>query len=164
MLFSLSSTQRLLECVRLFFKATLDINDKVIRTVIKKKDERGFIELDLRGKHDNHITVSPEIKNSMREFIQNIPRIESHYLRAKTSREFIESSKSIADLYHDYKESREAENLEFGSKIMFYRIFNTEFNIAFFNPKKDQCDVCDSFLNADENGKRDLVQAYNTHH
>ncbi|XP_067618546.1 modifier of mdg4-like isoform X3 [Eurosta solidaginis] len=32
-----------------FFKGTLDINDRVIRTVIKKKYEEGFVEIDLRA-------------------------------------------------------------------------------------------------------------------
>lgn len=33
----------------------------------------------------------------------------------------------------------------------------------FFSPKKDQCDVCESFKNADEQGKANLVDAYDLH-
>lgn len=108
----------------------------------------GFVESDLRGKHTNHATVSPEIKNSVRVFINAIPRMESHYLRKQTSREFIEGGKTLADLYRDYKALREEVNLPYAHPTMFYRIFKQEFNISFFIPKKDQCDLCESYKNA----------------
>lgn len=46
---------------------------------------------------------------------------------------------------------------------MFNRTFNGEFNITFYSSKKDQCDLCKSFKNADEQGKANLVDAYNLH-
>lgn len=46
---------------------------------------------------------------------------------------------------------------------MFDRIFNGEFNIFFYSSKKDQYDLCKSFKNADEQGKANLVEAYNLH-
>lgn len=146
-----------------FFKATIDINDRPIRTALTKKTETGFVEGDMRGKHDKHPTVDPEIKDSVRNFIIAIPRVESHYLRAQTTREFIESGKSLADLYRDYKESREKLCLPFANAVMFNRIFNGEYNISFYVPKKDQCDLCESFKNADEECKKTLVESYNQH-
>lgn len=154
------------KCIRVckkFFKATLNIGDKAISTAVKKRNENGFTETDLRGRHNNHPKVSHEIKNSVRQFIINIPKIESHYLRAKTTREYIESGKSIGDVYKDYKEHRISENLVPASRIMFYRIFKEEFNISFFKPKKDLCDLCESFLNADDNEKKVLNKAYTIH-
>lgn len=61
-----------------FFKATLDINDRPIRTALMKKNDTGFIAGDMRGKHGKQPTVDPEIKESVRRFINSIPRIESH--------------------------------------------------------------------------------------
>lgn len=43
-----------------FFKATLGINDRVIRIVIKKSED-GFLEQDLRGKHGHHRKVDDSI-------------------------------------------------------------------------------------------------------
>lgn len=146
-----------------FFKATLDINDRPIRTVLMKKNETGFLTNDLRGKHGKQPTVDPEIKDSVKKFIDAIPRIESHYLRAQTTREYIEGGKSLADLYRDYKEDRERQQLPFANAVMFNRIFNGEYNISFFVPKKDQCDVCESFQNADDAGKEKLSVSYNLH-
>ncbi|KAG5882972.1 hypothetical protein JTB14_026430 [Gonioctena quinquepunctata] len=99
-----------LRVCKTFFKATLDINDRPIRTALSKNTDNGFLEPDGRGKHGHQPTVDPEIEESIKTFINSIPRIESHYLRAQTTREFIESSKCLADLYRDYEEEREKAN------------------------------------------------------
>jgi len=87
------------------------LNDRVIKTALSKKTELGVIEGELRGKHGNQPTIDPQIKQSVLDFINTIPRIESHYLRAHTTREFISSDKCLADLYRDYKSTRENNGL-----------------------------------------------------
>ncbi|CAG9760932.1 unnamed protein product [Ceutorhynchus assimilis] len=144
-------------------KSTLDLNDRPIRTALKKKTENGFLESDKRGKHGKHPTVDPSIKESVRAFIDKIPRVESHYLRAQTKREYIESGKSLADLHRDYKEERQSQQLGYANSVMFNRIFNGEFNIGFYSPKKDQCDLCESYKNSDEQGKLKLQESYDLH-
>lgn len=146
-----------------FFKATLAINDRPIRTALKKKTESGFLESDKRGRHGKQPTIDPEIKESVRNFINKIPRVESHYLRAQTKREYIESGKSLADLHRDYKEERLSQGLNFANSVMFNRIFNGEFNIGFHSPKKDQCDLCESYKNSDNEGKLKLQESYDLH-
>ena len=153
---------RIRVCKR-FFKATLNINDRPIRTALEKKTEKGFLTDDKRGKHGNQPKVNPEIKESVRTFINAIPRIESHYLRAQTTREYIDSSKNLADLHRDYKDDREKQQLPFANSVMFNRIFNGEYNISFFVPKKDQCDFCETFKNADNEAKQKLLASYNAH-
>lgn len=136
-----------------FFKPTLDLNNRVIKTALSKKTELGVIEGELRGKHGNQPTIDPQIKQSVLDFINTIPRIESHYLRAQTTREFISSDKCLADLYQDYKSTLENNGLPFATVSTFNRIFNTDFNISFFVPKKDQCDVCECYKNANDEEK-----------
>ncbi|KAG5879687.1 hypothetical protein JTB14_006472 [Gonioctena quinquepunctata] len=145
------------------FWATLDHNDRPIRTALSKKTDNGFLEPDGRGKHGHQPTVDPEIKESIKTFINSIPRIESHYLRAQTTREFIESSKCLADLYRDYREEREKANKCVAPVSMFNRIFRNEFNISFFVPKEDQCDLCETFKNSDEEKKILLRPTYDQH-
>ncbi|KAG5898964.1 hypothetical protein JTB14_004683 [Gonioctena quinquepunctata] len=152
-----------LRVCKTFFKATLDIDDRPIRTALSKKTDNGFLEPDGRGKHGHQPTVDPEIKESIKTLINSIPRIESHYLRAQTTGEFIESSKCLADLYRDYKEERERANKYVASVSMFNRIFRNEFNISFFVPKKDQCDLCKTFKNSDEEKKILLRPTYDQH-
>lgn len=38
-----------------------------------------------------------------------------------------------------------------------------ECNISFFIPKKDQCDICTAFDNAEESEKADLKESYDRH-
>ncbi|GFY65915.1 hypothetical protein TNIN_16011 [Trichonephila inaurata madagascariensis] len=82
--------------------------------------ESGFIEVEQRGKHKNHSRVDPAVKDSVVQFISSIPRVES----AQTTREYIQSDRSLADIYRDFKDLRQENNLPFASESTFQRIFN----------------------------------------
>lgn len=128
---------------KLFFKNTLSINDRPIRTVINKRDlhHPQFLVNDLRGKHRNHYKLDDELKESVRQHIQSIPRIPSHYCRANTTKDFIEGGLTVAELHRNYKKSRQELGMAAANYVMYNKIFNEEFNISFFIPKKDQCEL-----------------------
>ncbi|CAG4946315.1 unnamed protein product [Parnassius apollo] len=136
---------------------------KAIQTALSKVSESGVIQGDLGGKHGHQPTIDPQIKQSVIDFINSIPKIESHYLRAQTKRQYISSEKSLADIYRDYKQLREKDGLAIATSSTFNRIFNTEFNISFFVPNKDQCDLCERYKNSDSEEKRNLSQEYEQH-
>ncbi|KAL4153038.1 hypothetical protein QTP88_000871 [Uroleucon formosanum] len=46
---------------------------------------------------------------------------------------------------------------------MYSKIFNEEYNINFFTPKKDQCELCTSFQNAVGEDKEKFREKYETH-
>jgi len=46
---------------------------------------------------------------------------------------------------------------------MYNKIFNEEYNINFFTPKNDQCELCTSFQNAEDEDKEKFRQKYETH-
>ena len=83
-----------------FFKGTLDINDRPIRTVQEKRNKLAntLLDSDNRGKHNKHNKTDPILKEQVKNFIEKIPKIESHYTRANTSKHFIDGSKSIGPL------------------------------------------------------------------
>lgn len=87
-----------------FFRNTLDINDRVIQT-IRNKTTFGTVTDDGRGKHKHHPKVDENIKQSVRDHINSIPRIKSHYLRAQTTREYMDGGKTIADFIDTTKNS-----------------------------------------------------------
>lgn len=154
---------------KLFFKNTLDINDRPIRTVIEKRNKIGGAvpEPEKRGKHTNHKTIDPAIRQGIREFIESIPKIESHYTRAKTSRQFIDGSRSLAQIHRDYVASCTEKHKPSASYTIFTRTFNEDFNISFFVPKKDLCETCVAYQNC-EQGKgveeeNPLQEKYDTH-
>lgn len=102
-------------------------------------------------------------KNDVRNHIKQIPRIESHYLRQQTSKEFIEGSKTIAELHRDYKSECEAEGKQYANYHMYADLFYNEFNISFFVPKNDQCSLCYQYNTASEEAKASLKDEYDEH-
>lgn len=125
-----------------YFKGTLAITDRPIRTVLHKKQKSvsGMISQDLRGKHNNHRKIDSEIKE-IKKHINSIPRIESHYCRKDSKKEYIEGGKTVAELHRDY----------------------VDFNISFFQPKKDMCEDCVSFQNASVVEKEQCRAKYEKH-
>ncbi|CAG5016528.1 unnamed protein product [Parnassius apollo] len=145
-----------------FFMNTLDVNDRVIRTVFQKRD-LGFIDIEKRGKHGNHKKVDESIKQAVRDHINSIPRIESHYIRKDSSREYIDGGKCLADLHADYKAQCLEQGVSAAHYEMYAKIFNYEFNISFFTPKKDRCELCVSYENATGSAKEELQEKYMLH-
>lgn len=148
-----------------FFKNTLDINDRPIRTVIEKQNKLAgsLLENDKRGKHGHQKRVEDGIKQGISEFIESIPKIESHYTRANTSKLYIDGGKTIIDLHKDYEDHCKANRKPFGNYALFYKIFTKDFNISFFVPKKDLCEICHVYENADVTEKQGLQATYDTH-
>lgn len=150
---------------KVFFMNTLNINSRIIRTVLEKSNKVAnvLLESDQRGKHGNQPKVKPEIREGIKAFIESIPKIESHYTRAHSSKLFIDGSKTVTNLHKDYVIQCKEKKIEYGNYQLFYRIFNTEHNISFFSPKKDQCELCVAYENSDENQKNCLKQEYDIH-
>ena len=162
--FYLTINNEKIRVCKVFFKNTFDITERMIRTVIAKSDEKGFVEHDKRGQHNHHNQIDPELLEDIRSHINSIPRIESHYLRANTSREFIDGGKTITDLFRDFQQVQSEKNRNAGNYSYYNYVFNNQFNLGFFQPKKDGCDQCLAFENANAEQKQILLQAYNEHH
>ncbi|CAH1107449.1 unnamed protein product [Psylliodes chrysocephalus] len=148
---------------KIFFKNTLGINDRPIRTVINKINSQGVVEPEMRGKYGKQIKLSKETSAGIKEHIDSVPRIESHYLRKQTSREFVDGGKNLMDLYRDYKDDCLKIGREPAQFHSYRKIFKENYNISFFVPKKDQCELCTSYSNADENQKVELRENYQKH-
>lgn len=146
-----------------FFINTLGISDRQIRTVKNKTDPQGFVSKDIRGKHLARKPTDPVLIESIKQHINSIPRIESHYLRASTSKEYIGGDKTIMDLWRDFDKGQKEENKPTCDYWLYYDIFNKEFNIGFFQPKKDRCDLCLDYEQASTNRKIELQQKYEVH-
>lgn len=156
--------QRVRVC-KLFFRNTLDINDRPIRTVLAKKNQvaGAVMAEDKRGKHGNQPKMDETMKRRIVDHINKIPKIESHYMRAKTTKHFIEGGRTITDIYNDYVTDCKRENVSFCNFNYFYNIFTNDFNLSFFVPKKDQCGMCVAYENATEEEKATLKAEHDEH-
>uniref|UniRef100_A0A6P7GHP5 Uncharacterized protein LOC114338962 n=1 Tax=Diabrotica virgifera virgifera TaxID=50390 RepID=A0A6P7GHP5_DIAVI len=140
-----------------FFRSTLDITDKMIYTIITNTDEMGLIA-DKRGKHGNNHRLDPELLDDIRKHIDTIARMEGHYVRANSSRQYVEGGRTIKDLYSDFKSAQTEKNEQIGSYITYCNIFTNEFDLSFHKPKKDQCDQCTAYEHIDRNGPSFAVE------
>ncbi|CAH0722016.1 unnamed protein product, partial [Brenthis ino] len=107
-----------------FFVGTLNISDRVIRTVIQKCQNHGVLQNDRRGKHDNHTTTDETLISDIKTFIDSIPRVPSHYTRQTSTREYIDGGKTITDLFNDFKVAQEKNSKPYGEQL------NEEFNAS----------------------------------
>ncbi|CAH0403799.1 unnamed protein product [Chilo suppressalis] len=145
-----------------FFKNTLSVSERMVYTVQSKMNE-GFMMEDLRGRHNNHKKLNPQLIQDIKTHIDMIPKIESHYVRASTSKQYIGGDKAIKDLYNDFVTKQTETNRERGNYMAYYKIFTKEFNLGFFQPKKDQCDLCVSYNNSNTIEKQLLEVKYLKH-
>lgn len=88
--FFITKNEKKIRVCKTFLINTLGIAERRIRSVIQGKTGTGMAPIDNRGKHSNHRKNDPEVVASVRNHINSIPRIESHYVRNDPSREFID--------------------------------------------------------------------------
>ena len=103
--------------------------------------------------------TSDEKINEVRKHIASFPTVPSHYCRANSDRNYLDSNLSVARMYKLYTENNVTQPV----KIHIYRqIFNYDFNLSFYKPKKDQCDKCVLFK-LNENPTEDEKLKYENH-
>lgn len=150
-------------CKKMFLD-TFDISDTWIQTTSKKMGTTGYISADKRGKHENHHRMNENVRNSVIEHINMFPRVPSHYVRKESKREYLEERLSIRKMHMMYKTwMTNNEKTEIASERQYRQLFNTEFNISFHKTKKDRCDLCESWENANSDEKIILKEKYESH-
>lgn len=79
-------------------------------------------------------------------FFENLPKLESHYCRASTTKRYLEPVwMSKSDLYKFYKNNFCKENrVQPVSMTTFAQMFDKQ-NLSIYQPKKDKCDICVAF-------------------
>lgn len=127
-------------CKKMFL-ATLGIKDWFIRYWLTKTD--CAMPPDSSTSTSNRRNPKKiEDHKYIEKFLADLPKMPSHYCRAKTSREYLEPVfTNMTQLYKTYKENCELEGRECPGRKLFDKIF-LKLNLSLFHPKKDQCDVC----------------------
>ncbi|KAK6178325.1 hypothetical protein SNE40_013124 [Patella caerulea] len=132
---------------KVFYLSTLDISQRRISYYFENKNDTASSTPmcgDQRGSKTKD-RINQENKDFVREHIQSFPKVESHYCRQSTAKEYLESDLSITKMYRLYLERCEQDSKESVKEHIYRQIFNTEFNLSFFSPKKDRCDKCEEF-------------------
>lgn len=66
----------------------------------------------------------------------------------------------LSDLYRDYKTLCDSNNVPYANETLYWRIFNGDFNISYYKPKKDRCELCVHYENDQGDTKKDLEVQY----
>ncbi|XP_034245116.1 uncharacterized protein LOC117647474 [Thrips palmi] len=151
-------------CKTMFIN-TLGVQDTWVETALKKIGPNGLIS-DQRGKHQNRPSkVTEETIESVCQHINLFPRVASHYTRERSKREYLETHvHSIQRMYKLYKEWAAENNVKVPASLPTYRlIFNTRFNLGFFLPKKDQCELCAKWKKSTPEERKNIVREYAVH-
>lgn len=126
------------------------MSGKVIKTAWDKFDGSTVVENDLRGLHKHHKRVlADEMVRSVCDHVKAFEPVESHYLRQKTNKLYLDGTLSISRMFTMYKEWFDSQkySVQANTERQYRDIVNENFNLAFFCPKKDQCDQCHTFHN-----------------
>lgn len=131
---------------REFFLKTLDISKSRVYYYFKNNhnSETGVSNSPKQGKHIKKC-INNSAKQKVKDHINKFPVIDSHYCRSSTNMKYLDGSLSISKMYRLYKEScGDATPVK---SHLYREIFNTNFNLSFYKPKKDQCDLCAEMKN-----------------
>lgn len=129
-----------------FYLDTLAISHQKVDYLYKKN------LCKVEGPHNRKVNnfISEDLKNDVRDHIRSFPKIESHYCRSSSKKEFVDSRLSIQKMYEMYEQNCEENNKEKVKASMYRSIFVREFNIDFHVPKKDRCDTCEEVKSAEK--------------
>lgn len=124
-----------------FYLATLDVDAKRIRSSHRAvNDNTGLPAPYRRGGHNRNRMP----REFIRKHIESVPKVDSHYCRSRTNKEYISGCLNLQILYEKYKELCAEEGVEPQKLHTYRRVFNSEYNIEFQKPKKDRCDTCEA--------------------
>lgn len=152
---------------KVFFLNTLSITEQIIYTALEKI-KRNESLIDKRGKHQNRPhQMKLDTEDSIRNHINLFPKVDSHYTRKESKREYLCENLNISKMYRLYKtwfaKQNYPDNVKMASKRQYERVFNTNYNFSFFKPKKDQCTLCSQYQQADSVEKASLEENYRKH-
>lgn len=148
-----------------FFCTTLCISQSVVQNAVKNKDFVGKYskDKDPRGMCGAHNKTPPEKVQEVHDHIRSFPSMESHYVRKKSKRQYLDRKLSIAKMHSIYVDECTKKNSKPVSEIIYRRIFCNDFNLGFFKPKKDQCLICTKYARSDAKDKTELEKQFAEH-
>lgn len=141
--------KRLQVCLKMFL-GTFGLNEKMVRDWLDSEEDFGLRENPLtiqkrknasRQKSEaNKILLERKIR--LLTFLIDFPKLESHYCRKDTEKEYFETThQTLTDLYQQYVEvCKQNDSLPLSFPVFSGTLKNLNFCI--FKPRKDQCDQC----------------------
>jgi len=118
-----------------FYLNTLNIDAKRIGNVHASRNPvTGTPAPYRRGRHVKKTCAS--FRATIRQHIESIPVIESHYCRRDTNKVYVSGQLNLTILYEKYLEYCRERGEAAAKQHLYSQIFNQEYNNSFMKPKK----------------------------
>ena len=141
-------------CKALFI-SIFQVSKKRLR-ILQNKIVTGKPFDDTRGHHESFNKIQSETWKLLHQFIDKIPKDDSHYSREKSQKQYFHDSIITRIwLYKEYSKILVEQNMKIISYRSFTRYYYEKFNIEFKQPRTDICDICFEYLNI---GKNNLTE------
>ncbi|KAF4514107.1 UNVERIFIED_CONTAM: hypothetical protein B566_EDAN019077 [Ephemera danica] len=135
-------TKRVLVCPKMF-AATLSMNERTIRRLTDKEPSTTTAQSPPKV-----VTSNPQKKERlehMSKFLQDLPKVESHYCRKSSSRLYLEPPwTSMNEVFSKYTQKALKAALKPLGKSSFTQEWRRQ-KLSIFRPRKDQCERCVQF-------------------
>ncbi|KAL4710736.1 hypothetical protein ACJJTC_004381 [Scirpophaga incertulas] len=137
-----------------FLLNTLDIRQRFVHFTLNHSVQ-GTSKDDQRGKQIPGNKTSQAVIQSVRNYIEQLPSVPSHYCRKGTTKLYLpQELRNLSNLYRLYKGDKETEGVDFVGEKVFRNIFKSEYDMSFHIPRKDKCLNCVKYEN-DKSGLHD---------
>ena len=149
------------EICKTAFLVVFGISEKKIRVVIKKREMySNSIQLDMRGKHNNHVKLSKEMIKLILGHAASFDPQRSHYTRRTNELYYFDSSVTQVGMYRDfvqkhgllmeetvYQGSCRTRHINSNviSRKSYIDVIKANMNVQWTKPKTDTCSRCDKF-------------------
>lgn len=147
-----------------FFCGTFSISHRVVENCARNMSGNGlYIGRDKRIGVQPPNTTPLETIQLVKEHIDSFPRIESHYCRRDSQKQYLSPDLNISKMYRLYKDDFCVQkNVQAVSLFVYQKTFHEyDPRLDFYKPKKDQCSLCNSYNTAKD--KEPLQEDYSNH-
>lgn len=125
-------------CKKMFL-STLGLGEWSVQNWVKNSCDTGIPKITPTTVPTKIKRVNVERRNTVRAFLEKLPKMPSHYCRSTTSKLYLET------IFQSYKEVYDVYKKDEPESAVGYDVFLKEMknaNIDVYHPRKDQCDLC----------------------
>lgn len=140
--FHLPKGEKMERVCRDFFSKTLDVKRKTIEYSTKQTKHGTFGGKDKRGKSTPANKIDEDRINFVKEHIQSFPKMESHYTRKTSKKQYLPLDLNIKKMWLLYCDKCKESGQTPVKEHVYRQVFCENYNLSFFKPKKDQCSLC----------------------
>lgn len=112
-----------------------------LQTLVTRKKNGEVVFEEKRGKFAKPRKLNSEVIEKIKQHINSIPRSESHYSRAKSTKEYLSPDLNIHRLFQAFKSANPSINVSYRD---YAKVFKEGFpQLSFRPPRSDTCRTCD---------------------